>query len=153
MDYPVQLSSQLQQLLKSLRKSRDMTQAELAQRLGVVQSRVADIERDPGAVSVEQLLQVLAMLGAQMVVRDNAGDLDSTHGAELNARAHARSTASATLTDRPKPLKSTKSPRQGAARLPETGADGAAPTAQGGAQGGTNASPKDPPDDEPRGQW
>lgn len=42
-DYPVQLSSQLQQLLKSLRKSRQMTQAELARRLGVVQSRVADV--------------------------------------------------------------------------------------------------------------
>lgn len=157
MDYPVQLSSQLQQLLKSLRKSRDMTQAELALRLGVVQSRVADIERDPGAVSVEQLLQVLAMLGAQMVVRDNAGALDSTHGAELNARAHARSTASATLTVGPKPLKSTKSPRQGAVRLSEAGADGAASTAPGGEQGGANAgttdSPKGPPDDEPRGQW
>lgn len=69
MDYPVQLASQLKQLLKSLRKSRQMTQAELARRLGVVQSRVADIERDPGAVSVEKLLQVLAMLGAQVVVR------------------------------------------------------------------------------------
>ena len=67
-DYPVQLASQLRQLLKSLRKSRRMAQAELARRLGVVQSRVADIERDPGAVSVEQLLQVLAMLGAQVVV-------------------------------------------------------------------------------------
>lgn len=105
-----------------------MTQAELAQRLGVVQSRVADIERDPGAVSVEQLLQVLAMLGAQMVVRDNAGDVESAHGAELNAR----STASATLAVGPKPLKSTK---------------------QGGANLGTTDSPKGPPDDEPRGQW
>ncbi len=72
-DYPVQLPSQLQKLLKSLRKSRQMTQAELAQRLGVVQSRVADIERDPGAVSVAQLLQVLALLGAQMVVRETPG--------------------------------------------------------------------------------
>ena len=132
MDYPVQLSSQLQQLLKSLRKSRAMTQAELAQRLGVVQSRVADIERDPGAVSVEQLLQVLAMLGAQMVVRDTAGDVESAHGTELNARAHARSTASARLAVGPKPLKSTK---------------------KGGANLGTTDSPKGPPDDEPRGQW
>lgn len=73
MDYPVTLSSQLRQLLKSLRKSRGLTQSELAQRLGVVQSRVADIERDPGAVSVEQMLQVLAMLGAQWVVRETAG--------------------------------------------------------------------------------
>ena len=154
MDYPVQLSSQLQQLLKSLRKSRDMTQAALAKRLGVVQSRVADIERDPGAVSVEQLLQVLAMLGAQMVVRDNAGDLVPTPATDLNTRASSRSTASATLTDGPKPL---KSPRQGAARLPEAGPDNAAPAPQGGAQGGANVgttdSPKGSPDDEPRGQW
>jgi HTH-type transcriptional regulator/antitoxin HipB len=49
-----------------------MTQAKLARRLGVVQSRIADIERDPGAVSVEQLLQVLALLGAQLVVRETA---------------------------------------------------------------------------------
>jgi HTH-type transcriptional regulator/antitoxin HipB len=69
MDYPLQLTSQLQQLLKSLRKSRQMTQAQLARHLGVVQSRVADIEREPGSVSVEQLMNVLAMLGAQLVVR------------------------------------------------------------------------------------
>ena len=62
MDYPLQLTSQLQQLLKSLRKSRQMTQAQLARHLGVVQSRVADIEREPGSVNVEQLMDVLAML-------------------------------------------------------------------------------------------
>lgn len=71
MDYPLQLTGQLQQLLKSLRKSRQMTQAQLARHLGVVQSRVADIEREPGSVSVEQLMNVLAMLGAQLVVRES----------------------------------------------------------------------------------
>lgn len=70
MDYPLQLNSQLRQLLKSLRKTRQMTQAQLAQRLGVVQSRVADIEREPGSVSVEQLMNVLSVLGAQLVVRE-----------------------------------------------------------------------------------
>ena len=69
-DYPLPLSSQLQPLLKSLRKARGLTQAQLAQRLGVVQSRVADIERNPGAISVGQLLQLLALLDAQLVVRD-----------------------------------------------------------------------------------
>ena len=72
MDYPLQLSAQLRQILKSLRKSRGLTQEGLAQRLGLVQSRVADIEAHPGAVSVEQLLQVLTVLGAQWVVRDAA---------------------------------------------------------------------------------
>jgi HTH-type transcriptional regulator/antitoxin HipB len=70
MDYPVALISQLKQHLRSLRKASGLTQAELANRLGVGQSRVADIEANPGAVSVEQLLQVLTMLNAQMVVRD-----------------------------------------------------------------------------------
>jgi HTH-type transcriptional regulator/antitoxin HipB len=125
MDYPVQLSSQLQQLLKSLRKSRQMTQAELARRLGVVQSRVADIERDPGAVSVEQLLQVLAMLGAQMVVRETATEVSATRpGNDLAAHAQAKATTTATLTTGSKPA------------VPKHG-----------------AQPDCPPDDEPRGQW
>ena len=125
MDYPVQLSSQLQQLLKSLRKSRQMTQAELARRLGVVQSRVADIERDPGAVSVEQLLQVLAMLGAQMVVRETATEAPANRpSTDLAVHAQAKAIVTATLT---------------------TGSKPAAPTA--------GAQPDCPPDDEPRGQW
>ena len=70
MDYAVTLTTQLKHYLRSLRKTRGLTQADLAKRLGVVQSRVADIEANPGAVSVEQLMQVLAMLNAQMVVRD-----------------------------------------------------------------------------------
>jgi HTH-type transcriptional regulator/antitoxin HipB len=124
-DYPVQLSSQLQQLLKSLRKSRQMTQAELARRLGVVQSRVADIERDPGAVSVEQLLQVLAMLGAQMVVRENATEASATKARiDLEAHARAKATTTAALTTGSKPA------------VPKHGTE-----------------PDCPPDDEPRGQW
>lgn len=125
MDYPVQLVSQLQQLLKSLRKSRQMTQAELARRLGVVQSRVADIERDPGAVSVEQLLQVLAMLGAQVVVRETATAPSAAKpNIDLEGHAQVRVAATATLTTKPK---------------------SAAPTPSAPSEG--------PLDDEPRGQW
>jgi HTH-type transcriptional regulator / antitoxin HipB len=125
MDYPVQFSSQLQLQLKSLRKSRQMTQADLARRLGVVQSRVADIERDPGAVSVEQLLQVLAMLGAQMVVRETATGPSATKPSiDLEAHAQAKATATATLTTGSKSAESTPG-------APSNG----------------------PPDDEPRGQW
>ena len=125
MDYPVQLVSQLQQLLKSLRKSRRITQAELARRLGVVQSRIADIERDPGAVSVEQLLQVLAMLGAQVVVRQTDTGLSAAKPSiDLEALARAKATVTATLTTGPK-------------------AAASAPV----------APPEGPHDDEPRGQW
>jgi HTH-type transcriptional regulator/antitoxin HipB len=79
MDYPLQLNSHLRQLLKSLRKTRQMTQAQLAQRLDVVQSRVADIEREPGSVSVEQLMNVLSVLGAQLVVRETAPSVPPGH--------------------------------------------------------------------------
>ena len=72
MDYPITLPGQLRQHLRSLRKARGLTQAELATRLGVGQSRVADIEANPGAVSVEQLLQILSLLQAQVVVRDTS---------------------------------------------------------------------------------
>ncbi len=111
MDYPVQLVSQLQQLLKSLRKSRQMTQAELARRLGVVQSRVADIERNPGVVSVEQLLQVLAMLGAQVVVRQtDPGPSATKPSIDLEAHARARlSTGSKPAT--PAPVAPPQSPQ------------------------------------------
>lgn len=125
MDYPVQLSTQLQQLLKSLRNSRRLTQAALAQRLGVVQSRIADIERDPGAVSVEQLLKVLAMLDAQMVIRDtHAEPAGSQPSGELEAGAKAGASATAALT--PRPTSSTPAPSD---------------------------PPQDPPESEPRGRW
>ena len=125
MDYPVQLSSQLQQLLKSLRKSRQMTQAELARRLDVVQSRIADIERDPGAVSGAQLMQVLAMLGAQMVVRETATEASVPKPSiELEGHVQAAATATVSLTTGHKPAVPTPGPREDC-----------------------------PPDDEPRGQW
>lgn len=125
MDYPVQLTSQLKQLLKSLRKSRQVTQAELARRLGVVQSRVADIERDPGAVSVDQLLQVLAMLGAQVVVRQTGQPLPTINPTiDLEAQGQAAAPPTGTLTD---------------------GTESAMPK--------PDTAPDNQLDDEPRGQW
>ena len=125
MDYPVQLSTQLQSLLKSLRKSRGMTQAELARSLGVVQSRVADIERDPGAVSVEQLLQVLSLLGAQMVVRETDIEPKETKPSmDLDTQVPAKAPATTKQTAGAEP----------AVQTPGT-------------------QPDDPPDDDPRGQW
>jgi HTH-type transcriptional regulator / antitoxin HipB len=63
---PVQTASQLSAHLKSLRKARGMTQAELGQRIGVKQVRVADIERNPGAISVEQFLEIIHALDARV---------------------------------------------------------------------------------------
>ena len=62
---PAQLSAHL----KSLRKTRGLTQAQLARRLGIVQSRLADIENHPEAVSSAQLLDLLAALGVEVLLR------------------------------------------------------------------------------------
>jgi len=71
MDATITLSSQMRHHLRSLRKKQGLTQAELARRLGVVQSRIADIEKNPGSVSLDQYLTILAVLGAQLVIRDS----------------------------------------------------------------------------------
>ena len=81
MDHPLQLASQLGRHLKSLRKSRGLTQAQLGALLGVGQVRVAAIEKNPAAVSLDQLLKLLAALNAQLVLRA------APHGVEDGASA------------------------------------------------------------------
>ncbi len=71
MDYPIQSPGQLSAHLRSLRKSRGLNQMQLGAVLGVGQTRIARIERDPSAVSVEQFLTLLGALGVQMVLRRN----------------------------------------------------------------------------------
>lgn len=61
---PAQLSSHL----RSLRKARGLTQAALGELLGLDQTRVAKIERDPRRVSVGQLLQLLSVLRVRVLL-------------------------------------------------------------------------------------
>jgi HTH-type transcriptional regulator/antitoxin HipB len=67
---PIHTPDQLAVHIKSLRKARGLTQAQLGARLGVKQVRVADIERNPGSVSVDQLLRVLHALDARLQLAD-----------------------------------------------------------------------------------
>lgn len=70
MDYPIQTPPQLSTHLRALRKARGLSQAELGSRLGVGQTRIARIEGNPMAVSVEQLIEVLGALGVRLVLQD-----------------------------------------------------------------------------------
>jgi HTH-type transcriptional regulator/antitoxin HipB len=83
MDYPIQSPGQLTSQLRALRKARGLNQAQLGMALGVGQTRIARIERDPTAISVEQFLNVLNILGVQMVLRAAGlqGPVDQEHGA------------------------------------------------------------------------
>ena len=70
MDYLISISDQLAPQLRSLRKVRRLSQADLALKLGLSQSRIAAIERNPAAVSAGQLLDFLKVLGVDLVLRD-----------------------------------------------------------------------------------
>jgi HTH-type transcriptional regulator/antitoxin HipB len=64
----LQTAAQLPAHLRSLRKARGMTQAELGARIGLDQTRIAKIERDPAIVSVGQLMQLLNALRVRVVL-------------------------------------------------------------------------------------
>ena len=58
--------------MKALRKARGLTQAQLGELVGVGQVRIAEIEKDPAAISVAQLFRLVAALNAGLVLRDDA---------------------------------------------------------------------------------
>lgn len=65
----VQTPAQLSAHIRSLRKSRGLTQAQLGALVGLDQTRIAKIERDPRLVSAGQLFQILSALGVQVVLQ------------------------------------------------------------------------------------
>ena len=70
MQYPLETSQQLSALLKALRHSRALTQAELGERLGVNQKRIARIEAAPGVTSFDQISRLVALMGHRLVLEE-----------------------------------------------------------------------------------
>ena len=58
------------QVLRALRRSRGLTQAELGRRLGVTKGRISAIERDPSGVALAQVLALVAVLGGRLALQD-----------------------------------------------------------------------------------
>jgi HTH-type transcriptional regulator/antitoxin HipB len=69
MDYLIQTPIQLASHLRSLRRVHKMTQAQLGSRVGLDQTRISKIEKDPRRISVEQLVQILSALNVRMVLQ------------------------------------------------------------------------------------
>jgi HTH-type transcriptional regulator / antitoxin HipB len=68
-EIPLQTPQQLSSHIRSLRRRLGLTQAQLGVRLGVEQARIGKIERNPGSISVEQLIQLLTVLEAEILIR------------------------------------------------------------------------------------
>ncbi len=68
MNAPVSTPAQLQAILRAMRTSRGLSQAELGRLIGVSQRRIAAIEASPGRASFDQLSKIIALLGGQVSV-------------------------------------------------------------------------------------
>jgi HTH-type transcriptional regulator/antitoxin HipB len=68
--YVVHAAEQLPALLKAFRKAAGLTQGEVAARLGVTQQTLSALERNAEKVSAERLLQLLGILGVEMILQE-----------------------------------------------------------------------------------
>lgn len=69
MDFNVTFPAQLSLHLRSMRKARGWSQAQLAARVGVAQSRISAVEKDATKLTAEQLFRWLAALNAGVLLR------------------------------------------------------------------------------------
>jgi HTH-type transcriptional regulator / antitoxin HipB len=66
--YPVKTLSQLRPILQGFRKTAGLTQASMAEQLGVTQQTYAQLEANPAAASMERLFKVFRVLGVELTL-------------------------------------------------------------------------------------
>jgi len=74
--YTVRTPEQLPALLKAFRKQAGLTQGQLATRVGITQQTLSALERNANKVSADRLLQLLAILGVEMVLQSRGHETD-----------------------------------------------------------------------------
>ena len=65
----LQTPAQLADHLRSFRKARGLTQSALGKLVGLDQTRIAKIERDPRTVSFGQLMQLLSAMHVRILLQ------------------------------------------------------------------------------------
>jgi len=66
MNYPIKTLNQLPLILKGFRKERGLTQAVMAEKLGITQQSYAYFEANPATATLERLFMVLRILGVEI---------------------------------------------------------------------------------------
>jgi HTH-type transcriptional regulator/antitoxin HipB len=121
-EYRIADITQLTVVLKSFRRARKLTQAQMAERLGVVQQSYARMESQPAATSVSNLMKMLGVLGVDLVLRDRT----SMPGIGQAAPAQPKSAPSETRQTQntsAKSVKSAETPLRKNARRPGDASD------------------------------
>lgn len=80
MIYPANNLSTLPLLLKGFRKAEGLTQAAIAERLGISQQGYSKFEADPASASVDRLLTVLQLFGVEVLLQQHADKTVVTEG-------------------------------------------------------------------------
>lgn len=73
MQYRIQTIDQLKPLLQGFRRKAGLTQAAMAERLGVSQQNYAQLESNVSSASVERLFKVLLLLNVQLIFDEREG--------------------------------------------------------------------------------
>ncbi|MFD4838251.1 helix-turn-helix domain-containing protein [Achromobacter sp. NPDC058515] len=83
-DFTVRTAEQLPALLQGFRKQSGLTQADTAMRLGVSQQALSNLERHADKVSADRLLELLSILGVELVLRKTSESLSPKASAGPN---------------------------------------------------------------------
>ncbi len=64
--HTIRAAHQLAPLMRAFRKQANISQAELAERLGISRQAITALERDPASATFERLMRVWAVLGLEV---------------------------------------------------------------------------------------
>jgi HTH-type transcriptional regulator/antitoxin HipB len=62
--------TQVGEILRGRRKARQLPQQELAEKLGISQSRLSTLETDPSGLTLERLIALANLLGLELVLQE-----------------------------------------------------------------------------------
>jgi HTH-type transcriptional regulator / antitoxin HipB len=68
-DFHVKTPTQLEAVLRNLRRAQGLSQSEFGRKVGLSQERISAIENHPERVTTDQLLTILMALGMELVIR------------------------------------------------------------------------------------
>jgi len=83
---PLLTAMQLGRVLQSARKARGLSQAAVGARLDLSQKRISAMEREPGSITVEQLLKLCSVLGLELTIGNKASPKPTTGPAPTAAQ-------------------------------------------------------------------
>ena len=81
---PLLTTTQLGQLILSARKARELSQSELAARMGLSQGRISQFELKPETITTQQLLLLTSVLGLEISIGPRAPSTPGVQTKELD---------------------------------------------------------------------